>query len=488
MCIFTYDICFRHHFYPEATSIRSSIILQFFHSHFFCFSDASYIISFHLYLDVAIVKNAQVSRNKPQDGEKASHLLLATRKCFQHFVLDYGLQVSCSYISRWLVSKTDTFSFLMFDDLRLCTVKALDNIERQPHTFLVNLSRSCMLQTDTEGLRRAWVASIQGSIDMAYRDKTESTYPQPLMFSKNTSSGKASILRVVQQGGGNHQCCDCGQPEPRWASINLGITLCIECSGIHRSLGVHLSKVRSVTLDSWEPTQLKLLCVLGNDIINSIYEARCFEEGILYGICLIHNSHLVASQTVSSEQHLGLQLYQAAQEGHLGNMAAALAQGADINWANKEEEGRTPLISAMHGDSLVACEFLLLNGANVNYRDNCGQGALHAATYRGHTGQVCLLLKRGANQYAVDERGLDPLSIAVEAAHADIVTLLTGAASLPELCPSFFPSRGDDETFQEIFRDFTHMASNNPEKLSRRPLRKESKESEDQKNSTHNTP
>uniref|UniRef100_A0A8C4S6P1 Arf-GAP with coiled-coil, ANK repeat and PH domain-containing protein n=1 Tax=Erpetoichthys calabaricus TaxID=27687 RepID=A0A8C4S6P1_ERPCA len=42
---------------------------------------------------------------------------------------------------------------------------------------------------------------------------------------------------------GNHQCCDCGQPEPRWASINLGITLCIECSGIHRYVqsgyGVH---------------------------------------------------------------------------------------------------------------------------------------------------------------------------------------------------------------------------------------------------------
>uniref|UniRef100_A0A8C7X0X0 Arf-GAP with coiled-coil, ANK repeat and PH domain-containing protein n=1 Tax=Oryzias sinensis TaxID=183150 RepID=A0A8C7X0X0_9TELE len=47
-------------------------------------------------------------------------------------------------------------------------------------------------------------------------------------------------------------CCDCGEAEPRWASVNLGVTMCIECSGIHRSLGVHLSKVRSLTLDSWE--------------------------------------------------------------------------------------------------------------------------------------------------------------------------------------------------------------------------------------------
>ncbi|XP_039618724.1 BAR_ACAPs and ArfGap_ACAP domain-containing protein isoform X3 [Polypterus senegalus] len=576
-------------------------------------------------LDVAIAKNAQVSRNKPQDGEKASHLLLATRKCFQHFVLDYGLQLNHFKLQLKLDILNSVFSYfhaqytffhqgydllkdlepskkkmaeqlaqlttdvtakrreveyahqlsqqkdvlddstnnpqdkltvegylfkrsrkkskvwnrywfsiqnnqlvyvkshkeepvLLFDDLRLCTVKALDNIERRFSFEVVSVQKSCMLQADTEGLRRAWVAAIQGSIDMAYREQTESAYPQAVLsqpslsatdVQQNASFGKASILRVVQQGGGNHLCCDCGQPEPRWASINLGITLCIECSGIHRSLGVHLSKVRSVTLDSWEPTQLKLLCVLGNDIINSIYEARCFQEGPVKVTAAnswqekeawikakyvekrfvkkpsfsMQGQSLVASQTSSSEQHLGLQLYQAAQEGHLGNMAAALAQGADINWANKEEEGRTPLISAMHGDSLVACEFLLLNGANVNHRDNCGQGALHAATYRGHTGQVCLLLKRGANQYAVDERGLDPLSIAVEAAHADIVTLLRIARMNEEMRDSegIFGSLGDDETFQEIFRDFTHMASNNPEKLSRRPVRKESKESEDQK-------
>ncbi|CAB1347447.1 unnamed protein product [Coregonus sp. 'balchen'] len=85
------------------------------------------------------------------------------------------------------------------------------------------------------------------------------------------------------------------------ASVNLGITMCIECSGIHRSLGVHLSKVRSLTLDSWDPEQMKeklmapkyevcfltlllcstlqLLCGLGNDVINGIYESRCAAEG-----------------------------------------------------------------------------------------------------------------------------------------------------------------------------------------------------------------
>lgn len=73
---------------------------------------------------------------------------------------------------------------------------------------------------------------------------------------------------------GNSICCDCGHPEPRWASINLGITLCIACSGVHRSLGVHYSKVRSLTLDAWEPEIAKVMMELGNAIVNRIYEAH----------------------------------------------------------------------------------------------------------------------------------------------------------------------------------------------------------------------
>lgn len=73
---------------------------------------------------------------------------------------------------------------------------------------------------------------------------------------------------------GNSQCCDCRHPEPRWASINLGITLCIACSGVHRSLGVHHSKVRSLTLDAWEPEIVKVMMELGNEIVNRVYEAQ----------------------------------------------------------------------------------------------------------------------------------------------------------------------------------------------------------------------
>ena len=68
-------------------------------------------------------------------------------------------------------------------------------------------------------------------------------------------------------------CADCGaEKDVQWASINFGVTLCIECGGIHRSLGVHVTKVRSITLDMWEPEILKVMAELGNSIVNSILE------------------------------------------------------------------------------------------------------------------------------------------------------------------------------------------------------------------------
>lgn len=50
---------------------------------------------------------------------------------------------------------------------------------------------------------------------------------------------------------GNDICADCGQQRPDWASLNLGTLICIECSGIHRNLGSHISRVRSLDLDDW---------------------------------------------------------------------------------------------------------------------------------------------------------------------------------------------------------------------------------------------
>ncbi|KAJ7324539.1 hypothetical protein JRQ81_017559 [Phrynocephalus forsythii] len=426
---------------------------------------------------------------------------------------------------------------VVVEDLRLCTAKPCEETERRFCFEVVSPTKSCILQADSEKLRQAWIKAVQTSIATAYREKGEEAEaewkPSPSVGSPDSSAEareKAlkgeSALQRVQGIAGNAGCCDCGQADPRWASINLGVTLCIECSGIHRSLGVHFSKVRSLTLDSWEPELLKLMCELGNNVINRVYEAELeqsrvqkpqpgsdrqqkeeyirakYVERRFVAKCLVasaapggkagpsgregkRQSLPEAPQAPSTQQAVaaaplpvrstdsgfqqsasdsrerlasatsahtlyepeaerppgclesaappeaertlpGLQLYHAAYEKSLPRMAEALAHGADVNWVYVEKNNNrsTPLIQAVRGGSLVTCEFLLQNGANVNFRDAQGRGPLHHATVLGHTGQVCLFLKRGANQHATDEDGKDPLSVAIEAANADIVTLL----------------------------------------------------------------
>lgn len=107
---------------------------------------------------------------------------------------------------------------------------------------------------------------------MSYRTSSSSALPS----SKKTHLERhKQILKQLLKEEPNRSCADCKvNKNPRWASWNLGCFICIRCSGIHRSMGTHISKVKSVDLDAWTDDQIENIVQWGNAKCNGFWEAK----------------------------------------------------------------------------------------------------------------------------------------------------------------------------------------------------------------------
>ncbi|KAJ3152683.1 hypothetical protein HDU86_005558 [Geranomyces michiganensis] len=84
------------------------------------------------------------------------------------------------------------------------------------------------------------------------------------MGDKAAADRNTRILKELMMRPDNRRCADCRKKDPRWASWNLGVFFCIRCSGHHRNMGTHISKVKSADLDSWTEEQLQNMARWGN--------------------------------------------------------------------------------------------------------------------------------------------------------------------------------------------------------------------------------
>ena len=104
--------------------------------------------------------------------------------------------------------------------------------------------------------------------------KAEKNVPSSPTSSGDTRQLVKRIITKIRALPGNDKCCDCNSNDPEWLSVNLGVLMCIHCSGRHRELGVQYSRIRSLKLDAIKTSELLVSCVLAKRASYCVYNCN----------------------------------------------------------------------------------------------------------------------------------------------------------------------------------------------------------------------
>ncbi|XP_065334451.1 centaurin-gamma-1A-like [Cloeon dipterum] len=133
--------------------------------------------------------------------------------------------------------------------------------------------RCWRFEVSSKSDRDTWFSTIEKQIMRELQvdsGNPATNSPNAAELSTVVTGENALVLRALP---GNEVCADCGDKDPAWASLNLGVLTCITCSGAHRGLGSHVSRIRSLELDHWTQDQITAMQLIGNKLANEIWEA-----------------------------------------------------------------------------------------------------------------------------------------------------------------------------------------------------------------------
>ncbi|XP_032729415.1 arf-GAP with SH3 domain, ANK repeat and PH domain-containing protein 1 isoform X3 [Lontra canadensis] len=327
--------------------------------------------------------------------------------------------------------------------LNLLTCQVKPNAEDKKSFDLISHNRTYHFQAEDEQDYVAWISVLTNSkeeaLTMAFRGE-QSTGENSL------EDLTKAIIEDVQRLPGNDVCCDCGSSEPTWLSTNLGILTCIECSGIHREMGVHISRIQSLELDKLGTSELLLAKNVGNNSFNDIMEANLPSPSTKPTpssdmtvrkeyITAKYVDHRFSRKACSSSSAKLNELLEAIKSRDLLALIQVYAEGVELMEPLLEpgqELGETALHLAVRTadqTSLHLVDFLVQNCGNLDKQTTLGNTALHYCSMYSKPECLKLLLRSKPTVGVVNQAGETALDIAKRLKATQCEDLLSQAKS-----------------------------------------------------------